>query len=133
ERGHQLFLAAALPPLRPAATFCACVPPCDELLREDVEFERWPPRFEDPDELAILAARSFDMPLSFRASYCFSFLTFARLPGISSPPLANRFDQVPLAHLRAPRDVQPLGDLVDLLAVPVFEVPAGLPAAASSL
>jgi hypothetical protein len=29
-----------------------------------------------------LAARSFDMPLSFNASYCFSFLTFARLLGM---------------------------------------------------
>jgi hypothetical protein len=29
-----------------------------------------------------LAARSFDMPLSFRASYCFSFLRCALFPGI---------------------------------------------------
>src|SRR3954463_10202713 len=29
------------------------------------------------------AARSLDIPLSFRASYCFSFLTLARLLGIS--------------------------------------------------
>ncbi len=33
-------------------------------------------------EFAIFAARSFDMPLSFSASYCFSFLTFALLLGI---------------------------------------------------
>ena len=33
-------------------------------------------------ELAILAARAFDMPFFFRASYCFSFLTFARLVGM---------------------------------------------------
>ena len=31
-------------------------------------------------EFAIFAARSFDMPLSFRASYCFSFFTFDDLP-----------------------------------------------------
>jgi hypothetical protein len=29
--GHQPFLAVALPPLRPAAFFCAVVPPCFEL------------------------------------------------------------------------------------------------------
>ena len=40
--------------------------------------------FDAPGELAIFAARSFDMPLSFRASYCFSFLTFALLLGIAS-------------------------------------------------
>ena len=27
---RQCFFAAAFPPLRPAATFCACVPPCEE-------------------------------------------------------------------------------------------------------
>ena len=32
--------------------------------------------------MAIFAARSFDMPLSLSASYCFSFLTFADLLGI---------------------------------------------------
>jgi hypothetical protein len=41
----------------------------------------FPPRLDAPDELAIFAARSFDMPLSFNASYCFSFLTFELLPG----------------------------------------------------
>ena len=35
-------------------------------------------------ELAIFAARSLDMPLSLRASYCFSFLTWARFPGIAT-------------------------------------------------
>src|SRR6185436_15682348 len=38
-----------------------------------------------PGELAILAARSFDMPLSLSASYCFSFLTLARVLGIAAP------------------------------------------------
>jgi hypothetical protein len=42
-----------------------------------------PPRLDAPGLLAILAARSFDMPLSLRASYCFSFLTFADLLGIA--------------------------------------------------
>jgi len=75
--------AAALPPLRPAAFFWAVVPPCDELLRELDECDFFPPRLEEPGELAIFAARSFDMPLSFNASYCFSFLTLARLFGIA--------------------------------------------------
>jgi len=61
--------------LRPAAFFCAVVPPCDELLRELEECECFPPRLDAPGEFAIFAARSFDMPLSLRASYCFSFLT----------------------------------------------------------
>src|SRR6185312_15127064 len=66
------FFAAALPPLRPAAFFCAVVPPCFD---EPPEPELLPPRLDAPGELAIRAARSFDMPLSFRASYCFSFFT----------------------------------------------------------
>src|SRR5436190_539925 len=74
--------AVARPPLRPAAFFCALVPPCDELLREEPEPEDLPPRLEDPEELAILAARCFDMPLSFSASYCFSFLTLLLLLGM---------------------------------------------------
>jgi len=73
-----------LPPLRPAAFFWAVVPPCDELLRELDECDFFPPRLDAPGELAIFAARSFDMPLSFNASYCFSFLTLARLFGIES-------------------------------------------------
>src|SRR3954447_4924256 len=79
---YDLF-AVALPPLRPAAFFCAVVPPCDELLREEPEPEDLPPRLDDPDEFEIFAARSFDIPLSFSASYCFSFLTFALLLGMS--------------------------------------------------
>jgi hypothetical protein len=74
--------AVALPPLRPAAFFCAVVPPCDELLRELEEREAFPPRLDEADAFEIRAARSFDIPLSFRASYCFSFLTLGRLPGI---------------------------------------------------
>jgi hypothetical protein len=31
------------------------------------------------------AARDFDMPLSLRASYCFSFFTFADLLGTAHP------------------------------------------------
>ncbi|HWJ45138.1 MAG TPA: hypothetical protein VNR63_07100, partial [Gaiellaceae bacterium] len=80
---RQLLRAVALPPLRPAAFFCAVVPPRDELLFELPEPEALPPRLDAPGELAIFAARSFDMPLSFSASYCFSFLTLARFfPGI---------------------------------------------------
>src|ERR1043165_9377228 len=83
----QLFFADAWPPLRPAATFCACVPPCEELLCDEDECELLPPRLEAPGELAIFAARSFDIPLSFSASYCFSFLTLARFPGMRPPPI----------------------------------------------
>jgi len=50
--------------------------------RELPEWECFPPRLEAPGEFAIFAARSFDMPLSFKASYCFSFFTCALLPGI---------------------------------------------------
>src|SRR6186713_3528099 len=67
--------AAARPPLRPAAFFCAVVPPCFELPPEP---DFLPPRADAPGELAIFAARSLDMPLSLRASYCFSFLTAIR-------------------------------------------------------
>src|SRR3954452_24357169 len=82
---YDLF-AVALPPLRPAAFFCAVVPPCDELLREELdEPDFLPPRLDEPEEFAIFAARSFDMPLSFNASYCFSFFTFELLPGMRSP------------------------------------------------
>src|SRR4051794_1440772 len=76
------FRAEALPPLRPAAFFCAVVPPWLELPPEP---DFLPPRLDAPGELAIFAARSFDMPLSFRASYCFSFLTFAFLLGMGPP------------------------------------------------
>src|SRR4051794_39280580 len=93
------FRAEALPPLRPAAFFCAVVPPWLELPPEPDFF---PPRLDAPGELAILAARSFDMPLSFRASYCFSFLTLALLDGIRIvllPPSQERS----LSGLRVPR------------------------------
>src|SRR6185312_10112493 len=82
--GQDDFFAVALPPLRPAAFFCAVVPPCSD---EPPEPELFPSRFDAPGELAIRAARSFDMPLSFRASYCFSFLTaISGLPSISRRP-----------------------------------------------
>src|SRR2546423_9008381 len=80
---YDFFLAVARPPLRPAAFFWAVVPPWDELLRELEldEADFFPPRLEAPGELAIFAARSFDMPFSFSFSYCFSFFTFADLLG----------------------------------------------------
>src|SRR3954467_3400907 len=74
-------LAVARPPLAPAAFFCAVVPPWLVVLRRVPEPDALPPRLDAPGELAIFAARSFDIPLSFSASYCFSFLTLARLPG----------------------------------------------------
>jgi hypothetical protein len=67
--------------LRPAAFFWAVVPPCEELLRLEPEWDFFPPRLDAPGEFAILAARSFDMPFSFSRSYCFSFLTLGRLSG----------------------------------------------------
>jgi hypothetical protein len=68
--------------LRPAAFFCAVVPPWLELLRErDPEPDSLPPRLDEPGEFAIRAARSFDIPFFFRDSYCFSFLTLGLLFG----------------------------------------------------
>src|SRR4029079_9983383 len=64
--------AVARPPLRPAAFFCAVVPPCFELPPEP---DFLPPRADAPGELAIFAARSLDIPLSLSACYCSSFLT----------------------------------------------------------
>lgn len=84
-RSGYLLLAVALPPLRPAAFFWAVVPPWLELLRDDDEEPDFlPPRLDAPGELAIFAARSFDIPFSFSFSYCFSFLTFALLLGMRS-------------------------------------------------
>jgi hypothetical protein len=57
--------------LRPATFFWAVVPPWLEIERlVDDEPDFLPPRLEAPGELAIRAARSFDMPFSFRFSYC---------------------------------------------------------------
>jgi hypothetical protein len=88
--------------LRPAAFFCAVVPPCFELERDDEEWDFLPPRLEAPGEFAIRAARSFDIPFSFSFSYCFSFLTLGRLLGISDPLLRVRpAERVPLnAHVK---------------------------------
>ena len=79
----QPLRAAALPPLRPAAFFCAVVPPCEELLRDELELDFLPPRLDEPGEFEIFAARSFDMPFSFSFSYCFSFLTLGLFPGMA--------------------------------------------------
>ena len=79
----QRFAAVALPPFRPAALCCAVVPPCEALPLPLCDFS--PPCFDAFGEFAIFAARSFDMPLSFSASYCLSFLTCADFPGISAP------------------------------------------------
>src|SRR6476646_1886103 len=89
--GYECFLAVAFPPLRPAAFFCAVVPPCEALPPEP---ERSPPCLEASGELAIFAARCLDMPLSFSASYCFSFLTAMILLLVVTtrdlPPLGTR-------------------------------------------
>jgi hypothetical protein len=52
--------------------------------REEPEPDFLPPRLDAPGEFEIRAARSFDIPFSFSFSYCFSFLTLARLPGMCS-------------------------------------------------
>jgi hypothetical protein len=66
----------AFPPFRPAATFCAWLPPLPGplLLRLWLEPLLLPPRLEDPSELEIAAARDLLMPFSRRPSYCLSFL-----------------------------------------------------------
>src|SRR5438045_4183515 len=58
--------------------------------------------------------------------------TRAAAAGLSracSPRAPDRLDQVPLAHLRAARDVLALRNLVQLLAIAVLERVAGLAAA----
>ena len=71
--GQLLFL----PPLRPAAAFCARFPPLPEpelfLLR--LEPLLFPPRLEEPGELEIAAARDLLIPFLRSPSYCLSFLT----------------------------------------------------------
>ena len=74
--------AEVRPPLRPAAFFWAVVPPWLEDDRDEPEPDFLPPRLDAPGEFAIRAARSFDMPFFLRPSYCFSFLTLARLFGM---------------------------------------------------
>src|SRR5581483_3419627 len=81
--GQLFFFAVALPPLRPAALCCAVVPPCLALPPEPLFF---PPCSDDFGLFAIRAARSFDMPLSLSASYCFSFFTLARV-AMTVPPI----------------------------------------------
>jgi hypothetical protein len=76
--------------LRPAAFFWAVVPPWAAL---DPEPERFPPLLDAPGELAIFAARSFDMPFFFKPSYCFSFLTLALLLGIENLDPGDRARQ----------------------------------------
>ena len=86
-------LAAALPPLRPAFFFCAVVPPW---LESPPEPEFFQPRRDDPAELATRAARPLDIPLSLRASYCFSFFMFARLAIVLSPRMDVLSNSSPL-------------------------------------
>jgi hypothetical protein len=45
------------------------------LLLEEPEPDFFPPRLEEPSELAIAAARLLLMPFFRRPSYCLSFLT----------------------------------------------------------
>jgi hypothetical protein len=67
---HELrFRAVAFPPLRPAAFFWAVVPPWVVVLRRVPDPDFFPPREDAPGEFAIRAARAFDIPLSFNASY----------------------------------------------------------------
>ena len=81
--------------MRPAAFFWAVVPPwlVFRLRTPDPDF--LPPRLEAPGEFAIFAARSLDIPFSFRASYCFSFFTFADLPGMVNPSSRDSVQRYP--------------------------------------
>ena len=83
--------------MRPAAFFCAEVPPCFDEEREELEPDFLPPRLDAPGEFEIRAARSFDMPFSLSFSYCFSFLTLARLPGMRAIfPCSERLNRATL-------------------------------------
>ncbi len=68
-------MVGGLAALAAGAFFCAVVPPWWDWPFELPEWESLPPWLEAWGELAIFAARSFDIPLSFSASYCFSFFT----------------------------------------------------------
>src|SRR5881396_381966 len=56
-------------------------------------------------------------------------LLLGHLNLLSSAGLADRLDQIPLAHFRAAGDVLVLGDLVQLLAIAILERAAGFPPA----
>jgi hypothetical protein len=88
------------------------VPPWLDEDRDELEWDFLPPRLEAPGEFAIFAARSFDIPLSFSASYCFSFLTFARLLGIGAP--FSRFTTVGFPLLGANKPVSNRATLWDM-------------------
>jgi hypothetical protein len=84
--------------LRPAAFFCAVVPPWLELLLDELDDPDFlPPRLDAPGEFAIFAARSFDMPFSLSFSYCFSFFTLGRLFGIFHL-LVCYAEEIPVVH-----------------------------------
>jgi hypothetical protein len=72
------------------------VPPCFDEERELPLFDFSPPFFEASGELAIRAARSLDIPLSLRASYCFSFLTFALFFGMTFLPCLASSSNTPI-------------------------------------
>jgi hypothetical protein len=55
--------------------FAVAFPPWLEFDWLDPEWLCLPPRLDAPGEFAIFAARLFDIPLSFNASYCLSFFT----------------------------------------------------------
>src|SRR6478752_2960690 len=107
---YECFLAVAFPPLRPAAFFCVVVPPCEALPPEP---ERWPPCLEASGEFAIFAARCLDMPLSFSASYCFSFLTAMNfllgLLRLATYPRSERDKQRQCGSLRPGSNAAPAG------------------------
>src|SRR5688572_9539042 len=54
-------------------------------------------------------------------------------PFTASAPLADRVDQVPLPHPRAAGDALLLCDLIELLAVSIFQPPAGCTATLPAL
>ena len=101
-----------------------------------------PPRLEAPGEFAIFAARSFDIPLSFRASYCFSFLTLGRFPGteasfvvvgsfLPAPSCFTHGLHTPNPALTAPPDAATM-KLTPLLATAAATLALAVPAATAA-
>ena len=72
------FAAVVFPPFRPAALCWAVVLPC---LGSPPEPEPFPPLLDALGAFAMRAARCLDIPLSFNASYCLSFLILGRFSG----------------------------------------------------
>src|SRR5206468_2658829 len=87
----------------------------------------FPPLFEAPGLLAILAARSLDMPLSRSPSYCLRFLIVpVRLPGIAISFRSSGPSSGSVRGVRAAESTAHVGDEALHVAVSsLFEVLLG--------